>query len=280
MTTSIRPNVSCADFTAANTWSRLVTSSSTGRTASPYCSTRSLRVSVLRAVAATLSPRSRAARTNSRPKPFDAPVMRRGVGEDGAEFGGLLVDGLRAVAGEQAYGRLPGQLRGGDVGRGREGEAGFLDGHVDEVGQSGSFARDARVEEPQREQLADLGDGRDGGGEERVVLHGVGGALRVDALPGGGYCDGCVTDQRDGDAVLPGHVEGFAEPRVVAEVDHGGVTAGGVDEVEVGEGERVGRVAVAADEFQQRVEGALGQLVEAADQFGAELGELRFAVGQ
>src|SRR6266496_1093468 len=48
MTTSIRPNVSCADFTAANTWSRLVTSSSTGRTASPYCSTRSLRVSVLR----------------------------------------------------------------------------------------------------------------------------------------------------------------------------------------------------------------------------------------
>src|SRR6266496_3769309 len=55
MTTSIRPNVSCADFTAANTWSRLVTSSSTGRTASPYCLTRSLRVSVLRAVAATLS---------------------------------------------------------------------------------------------------------------------------------------------------------------------------------------------------------------------------------
>src|SRR4029453_548585 len=71
-----------------------------------------------------------------------------------------------------------------------------------------------------------------------------------------------------------------AEPRAVAEVDHGGVTAGGVDEVEVGEGERCGRVAVAPDEFLQRVEGALGQLVEAADQFGAVLGELRLAVGQ
>src|SRR5438445_5363385 len=39
-------------------------------------------------------------------------------------------------------------------------------------------------------------------------------------------------------------------------------------------------VAVARDEFGQRVEGALGQLVEAADQFGAVLGELRLAVGQ
>ena len=39
--------------------------------------------------------------------------------------------------------------------------------------------------------------------------------------------------------------------------------AGGVDEVEVGEGERVGRVAVPPDEFGQRVEGALGQLVDA-----------------
>src|SRR5207247_5566332 len=101
-------------------------------------------------------------------------LVRRGVGEDGAEFGGLLVDGLRAVAGEQAYGRLPGQLRGGDVGGGREGEAGFLDGHVDEVGQSGPLARGAGVEEPQCEPLADLGDGRDGGGEDWVVLHGGG----------------------------------------------------------------------------------------------------------
>src|SRR6266545_7538765 len=200
--------------------------------------------------------------------------------EDLPQFSGLLVDGLRAVAGEQAYGRLVGQFRGGDVGGGREGEAGFLDGHVDEVGQSGPFARDAGVEEPQCEQLADLGDGRDGGGEERVVLHGVGSALRVDALPGGGHRDGCVTDQRDGYVVLPGQVEGFTEPRVIPEVDHGGVTAGGVDEVEVGEAERIGRVAVAPDEFLQRVEGALGQLVEAADQFGAVLGELRFAVGQ
>src|SRR6266545_4647726 len=89
------------------------------------------------------------------------------------EFGGLLVDGLRAVAGEQPHGRLVGQFRGGDVGGGSEGEAGFLDGHVDEVWQSGPLARDARVKEAQREQLADLGDGRDGGGEERVVLPGV-----------------------------------------------------------------------------------------------------------
>src|SRR6266699_4914142 len=109
-------------------------------------------------------------------------LVRRGVGEDGAEFGGLLVDGLRAVAGEQPYRWLVGQFRGGNVGGGRDGEAGFLDGHVDEVGESGPPAGDARVEEPQREPLADLGDGRDGGGEEWVVLHGVGGALRVDAL--------------------------------------------------------------------------------------------------
>src|SRR5204862_4394988 len=177
------------------------------------------------------------------------------------------------------YGRLPGQLRGGDVGGGREGEAGFLDGHVDEVGQSGPLARDAGVEEPQREPLADLGDGRDGGGEERVVLHGVGGALRVDALPGGGHRDGRVADQRDGDVVLPGQVEGFAEPRVVAEVDHRGVTAGGVDEVEVGEGERVGRVAVADVEFLQRVEGAVGQLVEATDHVGRVPGALHIDFG-
>src|SRR3954454_18338241 len=57
----------------------------------------------------------------------------RGVGENGAELGGLLVDGLRAVACEQPHGRLVGQLRGGDVGGGRDGKAGFLDGHVDEV---------------------------------------------------------------------------------------------------------------------------------------------------
>src|SRR5437762_10579469 len=94
-------------------------------------------------------------------------LVRRGVGEDGAEFGGLLVDGLRAVAGEQAYGRLPGQLRGGDVGGGREGEGGFLDGHVEEVGKSGPTAGDARVEEREREPFAELGDGRVGGGEER-----------------------------------------------------------------------------------------------------------------
>src|SRR6478609_4027064 len=95
-------------------------------------------------------------------------LVRRGVGEDGAEFGGLLVDGLRAVAGEQAYGWLVGQFRGGDVGGGRDGEAGFLDGHVDEVGEWGPLAGDVRVEETQREQLAHLGDGRDGSGEERI----------------------------------------------------------------------------------------------------------------
>src|SRR5437763_13745409 len=117
-------------------------------------------------------------------------LVRRGVGEDGAEFGGLLVDGLQAVAGEQAYGRRPGQLRSGDVGRGREGEAGFLDGHVDEVGQSGLPARDTRVEEPQREPLADRGDGRDGRGAGRVGAHAGGTALRVAAPTGGGYRDG------------------------------------------------------------------------------------------
>src|SRR4030095_2319167 len=104
----------------------------------------------------------------------------------------------------QPQGRLVGQFRRGDVGRGRDGEAGFLDGHVDEVGQSGPLARDAWVEEPQREPLADRGDGRDGGGEERVVADEVGAALRVDTLPGGGHRYGRVAEQRDGDVVRPG----------------------------------------------------------------------------
>src|SRR6266536_3383839 len=93
----------------------------------------------------------------------------QGVGEDVAELGGLLVDGLRAIAGEEPDRRLIGKFRGGDVGGGRDGEAGFLDGLVDEVGESGLLAGNAWVEEPHRVPLADLWDGRDGGGEERVV---------------------------------------------------------------------------------------------------------------
>ena len=49
---------------------------------------------------------------------------------------------------------------------------------------------------------------------------------------------------RERDKAYAIHVERFAEPRVVVEVDHRGMSARGVDEVEVGEGERVGGVAV------------------------------------
>src|SRR5690242_21871363 len=46
-----------------------------GRILSPKRSTRSSRVLVSRAVAATVSPRSSAVMAHSRPKPRDAPVM-------------------------------------------------------------------------------------------------------------------------------------------------------------------------------------------------------------
>src|SRR6185312_12164342 len=48
-----------------------------GSRASPYFSDRSARVVVSRAVAATLSPRSRAAMDHSRPNPRDVPVMNQ-----------------------------------------------------------------------------------------------------------------------------------------------------------------------------------------------------------
>src|SRR5437773_2881996 len=71
----------------------------------------------------------------------------------------IFVDGLRAVAGEQPHGRLVGQFRGGDVGGGRDGEAGFLDGHVDEVGQSGPLARDEIGRASCRERVERTGGG-------------------------------------------------------------------------------------------------------------------------
>src|SRR3984957_1042233 len=74
---SSRPNRSCACRTAAKAASRSVTSSLIGRIASPYLATRSSSVAVSRAVAATLSPRSRAAIAHSRPKPRDVPVMNQ-----------------------------------------------------------------------------------------------------------------------------------------------------------------------------------------------------------
>jgi hypothetical protein len=52
-----------------------VTSSLMGRIASPYFATGSSSVARSRAVAATLSPRSRAAIAYSRPKPRDVPVI-------------------------------------------------------------------------------------------------------------------------------------------------------------------------------------------------------------
>ena len=76
-TTSSRPKWSWACLTAAKSASWSVTSSLIGSTASPYVSTRSARVDVSRAVAATLSPRARAALAHSRPKPRDVPVMNQ-----------------------------------------------------------------------------------------------------------------------------------------------------------------------------------------------------------
>src|SRR6478609_3335435 len=72
---SRRPKWLYACLTAAKSASRAVTSSWTGSSASPYFSARSVRVAVSRAVAATLSPRSRAAIAHSLPKPRDVPVM-------------------------------------------------------------------------------------------------------------------------------------------------------------------------------------------------------------
>src|SRR3954447_8601439 len=72
---SRRPKWSCACLTAAKSASRSVTSSWIGSRASPYFSARSVRVAVSRAVAATLSPRSRAAIAHSLPNPRDVPVM-------------------------------------------------------------------------------------------------------------------------------------------------------------------------------------------------------------
>src|SRR6185503_15018338 len=76
-TTSSLPNRSWAFSTAANAASRSVTSRRSGRSASPYLAPRSSSVAVSRAVAATESPRSRAAMAHSRPKPRDAPVMNQ-----------------------------------------------------------------------------------------------------------------------------------------------------------------------------------------------------------
>src|ERR1700684_458057 len=74
---SSRPKCSCARLTAAKSASRSVTSSAIGRIASPCLATRSSSDARLRAVAATLSPRSRAAIAHSRPKARDAPVMNQ-----------------------------------------------------------------------------------------------------------------------------------------------------------------------------------------------------------
>src|ERR1700712_4611699 len=74
---SRRPKCPAACWTAAKSAARSVTSSSIGRVDSPYWDTRSSSVEVSRAVAATWSPRSRAAMAHSRPKPRELPVMNQ-----------------------------------------------------------------------------------------------------------------------------------------------------------------------------------------------------------
>src|SRR3954452_3046238 len=106
---SSRPNFACASATAAKSASRSLTSRAIGRIASPYFCTRSSRELMSRAVAATRSPRSRAAIAHSRPKPRDVPVMnqvfvttgtlRRDPSPaqsraDAEQHGDLAVDGL------------------------------------------------------------------------------------------------------------------------------------------------------------------------------------------
>src|ERR1700761_1244429 len=77
---SSRPNASCAFSTAAKSASWSWTSSAIVSTASPYFSASGASVEASRAVAATLSPRSRAASAQTRPKPFDVPVMNQTLG--------------------------------------------------------------------------------------------------------------------------------------------------------------------------------------------------------
>ncbi|GAA4291444.1 hypothetical protein GCM10023161_37660 [Mycobacterium paraffinicum] len=54
-----------------------MTSNLSGNSASPYFSAKSSSDAVLRAVAATLSPRSSAAIAHARPKPRDVPVINQ-----------------------------------------------------------------------------------------------------------------------------------------------------------------------------------------------------------
>jgi hypothetical protein len=76
-TTSRRPECACARWTASVAAALSVTSRVSGRIASPWAATRSLQESVLRAVAATLSPRSRAASASWQPKPHEEPAMNQ-----------------------------------------------------------------------------------------------------------------------------------------------------------------------------------------------------------
>src|ERR1700712_1185924 len=71
------PNRARASWTAASTWSGLVTSRVKIWELAAWRRVRSLRVSGRRAVATTLAPRVRRGSASRRPKPEDAPGMNQ-----------------------------------------------------------------------------------------------------------------------------------------------------------------------------------------------------------
>src|SRR5580698_10156719 len=77
----MRPNRWCACLTAASTAPLSPTSSVRGRSRSPYFSFNLSSEPMLRAAAATLSPRANAASVQTNPKPLDAPVMNQALRE-------------------------------------------------------------------------------------------------------------------------------------------------------------------------------------------------------
>lgn len=89
-----------------------------------------------------------------------------------------------------------------------------------------------------------------------------------------------MADERDEHPVLAGQVKRFSKPGVVAEVDHGCVAAGSVQEVELGEGELVVGIAVAAHECFEGVEGLRRELRETTDEVGTERGRFALGVGK
>src|SRR5690242_21925625 len=98
----MRPNCWCAFSTAASTAALLPTSSASGRNRSPDFAFRSSSEPMLRAAAATLSPRASAAAVHTCPKPLDAPVMNQTFRE--ADWGRETAGGMDLILGDAILG--------------------------------------------------------------------------------------------------------------------------------------------------------------------------------